>query len=122
MKNLLEKTIAVESELRIVQIVQESDRGIYLSEDVFTEEKIIVKLTSKQKMNYVKLPIESSVYAVITEDSDDILQSIYILSWHDPFNIYESKTPLQKQKEILDAKFIKQFGKEKFQNLYVFGQ
>ena len=41
-------------ELRIVKINEDLGQGKYLSEDVFSKEKIEVKLSGKQRMSFTK--------------------------------------------------------------------
>lgn len=98
-------------ELRIVKIIEDLGKGKYVSEDVFSEEKIMVTLSGKQIMNYVQLPLESLIYAEIGYVENNAPRGRYIHTFRDAMSDDNTLTPLQKQKRILDAQFIERFGK-----------
>lgn len=99
-------------ELRIVKITENLGKGIYASEDVFTQEKITIILSGKLRMNYIKLPKESLIYAEIRY-VDNNARGRYIPTFRDPMSDDNNVTPLQKQKNVLDAQFIERFGVDK---------
>ena len=105
-------------ELRIVKITEDLGKGVYLSEDVFSQEKITVILSGKLRMTYIKLIIESEVYVEINSLNRENIRGRYILTFRDAMNDDNTiKTHLDnlcEQKVVLDAKYIKRFGANKF--------
>ncbi|MFK7936450.1 MAG: hypothetical protein AB8G22_23245 [Saprospiraceae bacterium] len=98
-------------ELRIVKIKADLGRGVFGTEDVFTEEKITLTLSSKQRMNYIRLPIGALFYAEIAY-IDKEARGRYVPTFRDAMSDHPSTrlTYLYEQKKILDAQFIKRFG------------
>ena len=106
-------------ELRIVKIKEDIGQGKYVSEDVFSQERIDVKLSGKQRMHF-KLPVDSDVY-VWLRDSDKE-NARYIYTWRNPMRMDNTETPLEKQRKVLDAKYIKIYGADKFDYIRVYSE
>jgi len=99
-------------ELRLVKIKEDLGRGIYASEDVFSQERIEVSISGKLRMNYIKLPIESVIYIVtIWRDSDKyIARGRYVSSWRDLDRYYNTGSLHKKQRQDLDAQYKERYG------------
>lgn len=109
-------------ELRIVKIIEESGKGDYISEDVFSQEQIKIILPGKQRMNYFRLPLESVIYAAVSYLDENNAQGRYIYTWRDPMRIDNTETPLEKQRKVLDAKYIEIYGADKFDYMRVYSE
>lgn len=106
-------------ELRIVKILEDVGQGKYISEDVFSQEKIGIQLTGKQRMHF-RLPIEAVVYVCIRNSDKD--KAWYIYSWRNPMRLDNTETPLEKQRPALDTLYIERFGADKFDYIRVYSQ
>lgn len=106
-------------ELRIVEIKEDLGEGKFISVDVFTQEKISIKLSAKQRMNF-KLPIESVIYVSIW--NSDKNNARYIYTWRDPMRLNNTETILEKQRKELDAKYIACYGADKFDYIRVYSE
>lgn len=51
--------------LRKVSIKEKKDNSTYFVEDIFSSEKLIMKLTGKMRMNYIRLSMDDIVYMVL---------------------------------------------------------
>ena len=102
-------------ELKIVRIKEDLGKGKYLTEDAFNEEKIIVKLSGKLRMHYVQIPIETFIYAIVT--NLDTENARYIHTWKNTASLTNEETLLDKQREILDSQFIELYGIDEFRTL-----
>ncbi|MCG8329745.1 MAG: hypothetical protein MI974_18765 [Chitinophagales bacterium] len=109
-------------ELRIVKITEDLGKGSYVSEDVFSQERIVIILPGKLRMNYFKLPIESVIYAAVGYLDEKNVRGRYIYTWRDPMREDNTKTPLEKQRKELDAKYIELYGTDKFDYIRVYGE
>ena len=107
--------------LRIVKITEDLGKGNYISEDVFSQEKIQIVLSGKQRMNFHKLPIESVIYAAVGYVDENNTRGRYIHTWRDPMRMDNAETPLEKQRKVLDAKYIEVYGADKFDYIRVYG-
>ena len=107
------------AELRFVKVREDLGKGEYLAEDVFSEERIKIKLSGKQRMNFM-LPLGAVVYAVT--GNQELENARFIYTWRDPFRMDNTETFLEKQRKELDAKFIDQYGMDEFEIIYVFGE
>ena len=106
-------------ELRIVKIKEDLGQGKYLSEDVFSQEKIGVRLSGKQRMHF-KLPIESEIYVSISNSDKD--NARYIYTWRNPMRLDNTETDIEKQRKKLDAQYIERYGKDKFDYIRVYSE
>jgi len=84
---------------------------MYSAEDVFTQERIAVVLSGKQRMNYIQLPIESLIYVEIGYTYNRG-RGLYIHTFRDAMS-NDLLTSLLEQKRVLDAQFIDRFGEDK---------
>lgn len=106
-------------ELKIVKITKDLGQARYLSEDVFSEEEIGVKLSGKQRL-LPKLPLEAVIYvSIINSDKDN---ARYIHTWRNPFRLDSTETPLEKQRKGLDAQYIAFYGLDKFDHIRVYSE
>lgn len=101
-------------ELRLVKIKEDLGNAKYISEDVFSQERIEVFITGKLRMNYIKLPIESVIYIVTSWRNSDkyIARGGYLHSWRALHQCYETGCLHKKQKQDLVAKYKECFGTE----------
>jgi len=105
--------------LRIVKVIDELEQGKFLSENVFAKEKISIKFTGKQRMNF-KLPKGAIIYVAIGSQGLD--NARYIPSWRNPFRLDNKETFLEKQRKDLDAKYKEIYGLDKFDEILVFNE
>jgi predicted ATP-dependent endonuclease of OLD family len=105
----------LKQELRIVKIKEDLGEGTYLSEDVFNKEELRIILSGKLRMNYYSIPVDKVVYACIVDS--DTKNARYIYTWRDAMSLDNTETRLDKQRKILDAKFIELYGKKEYLQL-----
>ncbi|MEM7371928.1 MAG: hypothetical protein AAF587_25155 [Bacteroidota bacterium] len=106
-------------ELRIAEIITELGRGQYIAEDVFTQERIGVTFSGKQRLT-LSLPMHAVVYIAISNSDKE--NARYIHTWRNPMREDNTKTPLEKQKQGIDARYIEHFGMDKFNSILVYGE
>jgi len=109
-------------ELRIVKITGEVGKGIYISEDVFSQERIEIILPGKQRMNFFQLPVESMIYAAVGYSDKNNARGRYIHTWRDPMRMDNTETSLEKERKVLDAKFKEIYGVDKFDYIRVYSE
>lgn len=106
-------------ELRIVKVIEDMGEGQFLSEDVFSQERIGIKLSGKQRMN-LKLPIEAVIYVSVRNSDKE--NARYIHTWRNPMRLDNTETPLEKQRKKLDDKYIEIHGADKFDYIRVYSE
>ncbi len=106
----------IQPQLRLTKVIRELDKGQYLTEDVLTKEEIVVKLSGKQRMHF-RLPIEAVIYAETVDD-----KGRFIPTWRDPFRMDNTPTHAEQQRQALDDEYIKVYGMDAFDMIYVHGE
>ncbi len=87
---------SISKELRIVKITEDLGQGKYISEDVFSQEKIGVILLGKERM-YFKLHIEAEIYVLLI--NSDKGNARFINKWKDPMSFDNAQMSLEKQEK-----------------------
>lgn len=94
-------------DLKIVKVKENLGKGEYLAQDVFSQEKITIKLTGKQRMNYSKLGINTDVY--ISVQNSDFDNAKFII-WK-----YNTNVSIEKQKKELESRYLNLYSKKLYQ-------
>lgn len=89
-------------ELRIVAVISNLGLGKYLSEDVFTQEMITIKLRGKQRIHLTENITGKIIYVALNEFDDNYAR--YIYSWRDLY-LLSNDSDLVTQKQVVDTKF-----------------